>query len=110
MKRRITRKRIGAGKMSLLSKLIKLRQQVKPKAGGRRKSRRTMHGGNFFNDLWSGIKDVGKYVGTTILPKVAEVGLPFVAKALMGGRRRKSARKTVRGGGAKRVPRRVIKI
>jgi hypothetical protein len=52
-----------------------------------------LHGGNFFGDVWSGIKSVGK----AALPIVSSLALPLARKAIGLGRRRRARR---RGGAA----------
>lgn len=55
--------------------------------------RSNMHGNGFFDDVWSGIKSVGSFVGEKVLPKVLEVGAPLLIKAAMGGAGKRRRRK-----------------
>lgn len=52
-----------------------------------------INGGNVFDDIWSGIKSTGEFLGDKVLPKVIDVGIPLAARALTGvGTKRRPGR------------------
>jgi hypothetical protein len=67
---------------------------------GRRRvaRRRTMRGRGFFGDVWSGIKNVGRTVGTAVMPAVAEIGKNLLVKKFGGRKRRVVRRRRTVGG------------